>query len=133
MPYFTNKLMLGQVKTENQLNQWIKYEKSHPEVSIGQMRCRIGGVDGLFAIDFDDAAILYIPHVLQLIEDISGFVFDQDGRVGRLQHSCGEFLREHVHDERMQRLQTVELMGDVNTPGLISKLEEKHTWGGGGK
>lgn len=90
---------------------------------------RIGGIDGLFAIDFNDAAVLYVSHVLQLIEDVSGFIFDQDGRVRGLQHSCCQLLREHVHDKRVQCLQTVELMSDMNTPGLISELQEEDTLG----
>lgn len=93
------------------------------------MCCRIGGIDGLFAIDFNDAAVLYVSHVLQLVEDVSGFIFDQDGRIRGLQHSCCQLLREHVHDERVQCLQTVELMSDMNTPGLISELQEEDTLG----
>lgn len=34
-----------------------------------------------------------------------------------------------MHDERVQCLQTVELMSDMNTPGLISKLQEEDTLG----
>ncbi len=102
---------------------------SHPEVSVGQMCCRIGGIDGLFAIDFNDTAVLYVPHILQLVEDVPCFVFNQDGRVRGLQHSRCQLLREHVHDKCVQGLQTVELVSDMNTSGLIAKLQEKDTWG----
>ncbi len=102
---------------------------SHPEISVGQMCCRIGGIDGLFAIDFNDTAVLYVPHILQLVEDVPCFVFDQDGRVRGLQHSRCQLLREHVHDKCVQGLQTVELVSDMNTSGLIAKLQEKDTWG----
>lgn len=38
---------------------------------------RVGPVDGLLAVDLDDAAVLDIPRVLQLIEDVTGLVFDE--------------------------------------------------------
>lgn len=43
---------------------------------------RVRSIDGLFAINLDDAAVLDIPDVLELIEDIAGLVLDQDGGVG---------------------------------------------------
>lgn len=38
---------------------------------------RVGAVDRLLAVDLDDAAVLDVPRVLQLIEDVAGLVFDE--------------------------------------------------------
>lgn len=43
---------------------------------------REGSIDGLFAVNLDDAAVLDVPDILQLIEDVASLVFNQDGRVG---------------------------------------------------
>jgi len=88
----------------------------------------VGSVDGLLAENLDDAAVLDVPHVLQLVEDVARLVLDQDGRVGRLQHARGQLLREHVHDERVQRVQAAELVGDVHAARLVAVLQEQHAW-----
>lgn len=63
---------------------------THPQVSIGQVcRSRIGGVDGLFAVNLDNAAVLDVTDVLELVEDVPCLVLDQDGRVGGLEHPRG--------------------------------------------
>lgn len=47
------------------------------------MVSRVGAVDGLLAVDLDDAAVLHVPGVLQLIEDVPGLVFDEQSCAGR--------------------------------------------------
>lgn len=37
----------------------------------------VGAVDGFLAVDLDDAAVLDVPRVLQLVEDVTGLVFDE--------------------------------------------------------
>lgn len=87
---------------------------------------RVGGVDGLFAVDLDDAAVLDVPDVLELVEDVARLILDQDGRVGRLQHTRRQLLREHVDDEGVQRVQAAQLVGDVHPARLIPVLQEQH-------
>lgn len=43
----------------------------------------VGAVDGLFAVNLDYAAVLNVPRVLQLVEDVTGLVFDQQSCAGR--------------------------------------------------
>lgn len=53
---------------------------THSQVSIGQMWVVVSGVcaiDRLFAVDFDDTAVLNIPRVLQFVEDVTSLIFDQ--------------------------------------------------------
>lgn len=64
-----------------------------PEVAVSQVRVvvpGVGAVDGLFAVNLNHAAVLNVPRVLQLIEDVPGLVFDQQSRAGRpeTQHSA---------------------------------------------
>lgn len=100
---------------------------AHPQVSISQVcSSRVGSIDGLFAVDLDDAAVLDVPDVLQLVEDVARLVLDQDGRIGGLKHTCGQLLREHVHDESVQRVQAAQLVGDVHPACLIAVLQEQH-------
>lgn len=47
------------------------------------MVSRVGAVDGLLAVDLNDAAVLDVPRVLQLIEDVPGLVFDEQSRARR--------------------------------------------------
>jgi len=94
---------------------------------------RVGGVDGLLAVDLQHAAVLHVADVLQLVEDVARLVLDQDGRVGRLEHAGGQLLGEHVQDERVQRVQAAELVRDVHAPRLIAVLQEEHTWAGEGR
>lgn len=47
----------------------------------------VGAVDGLFAVNLDHAAVLNVPRVLQLIEDVTGLVFDQQSCAGRPEES----------------------------------------------
>lgn len=57
----------------------------HPQVAVGQVRVvvsRVGAVDRLFAVDLNHAAVLNVPRVLQLVEDVAGLVFDQQSRAG---------------------------------------------------
>ena len=89
----------------------------------------VGGVDGLLAVDLDDASVLDVPDVLQLVEDVARLVLDEDGGVGGLEHAHGELLREHVNDQRVESVQAAQLMGDVHPPRLVPKLQEQHTWG----
>lgn len=37
----------------------------------------VRAVDGFLAVDLDDAAVLDVPRVLQLVEDVTGLVFDE--------------------------------------------------------
>lgn len=61
----------------------LQLPSAHPQVSISQVcSSRVGSIDGLFAINLDDAAVLDVPDVLQLVEDVACLVLDQDGRVG---------------------------------------------------
>ena len=89
-------------------------------------RSGVGGVDGLFAVNLDDAAVLDVTHVLQLVEDVARLVLDQDGRVGGLQHAGGQLLGEHVDDEGVQRVQAAQLVGDVHAARLVPILQEQH-------
>lgn len=43
----------------------------------------VGAVHGLFAVNLNDAAVLNVPRVLQLVEDVTGLIFDQQSRAGR--------------------------------------------------
>lgn len=88
---------------------------------------RIGSIDGLFTVYLDDAAVLDVLDVLELIEDVPCLILDQDGRVGGLQHTCCQLLRKHVHDESVQRVQAAQFVGDVHPTRLISVLQEQHT------
>lgn len=100
---------------------------TYPQVSVSQVCSSwVGSVDGLFAVNLDDAAVLDVPDILQLVEDVARLVLDQDGRVGRLQHTCCQLLREHVHDESVQRVQAAQLVGDVHPTRLVSVLQEQH-------
>lgn len=59
---------------------------AHPQVAVSQVRVvvsGVGAVDGLFAVNLDHAAVLHVPWVLQLIEDVPGLVFDQQSCAGR--------------------------------------------------
>lgn len=101
---------------------------TYPQVSVGQVWGRgVGGIDGLFAVNLDDAAVLDVSDVLQLVEDIARLVLDQDGRVGRLEHAGCQLLRKHVHDESVQRVQAAQLVGDVHASRLIAVLQEQDT------
>lgn len=73
---------------------WIKWHKTcaqtstntHPQVSISQVWVvvpGVGAVDGLFAVNLNYAAVLNVTRVLQLVENITGFIFDQQSRAGR--------------------------------------------------
>lgn len=62
---------------------------THPQVSVGEVQVvvtRVRPVDRLFAVDLDDAAVLDVPRVLQLVEDIPGLIFDQQSGAGRSAH-----------------------------------------------
>lgn len=41
------------------------------------------------------------------------------------EHGHGEPLREHVHDERPQRVQAGQLVGQVHAARLLSELQEQ--------
>lgn len=59
---------------------------TYPQVSVCQVwvvMSRVGAVDGLFAVNLNYAAVLNVPWVLQLIEDITGLIFNQQSRAGR--------------------------------------------------
>lgn len=47
---------------------------------------RVGAVDGLLTVDLDDAAVLNVSWVFQLVEDITGLVFNQQSCAGRPEH-----------------------------------------------
>lgn len=87
----------------------------------------VRSIDGLFAINLDDAAVLNISDILELIKDIASLVLDQNSRVGGLEHTGCQLLRKHVHDERVQCVQAAQLMSDVHAPGLIAILQEQDT------
>lgn len=91
------------------------------------MGSRVCSVDGLLAVDLDDAAILDVSHVLQLVEDVACLVLDEDGCVGRFEHAHGEFLGKHVGNERVQSIQAAQLVGDMHPPRLIPELQEEDT------
>lgn len=67
------------------INLQLELASTHPQVSVGQV-CRSGvrSIDGLLAINLDDAAVLDVSDILKLVEDVAGLILDQDGRVGRL-------------------------------------------------
>lgn len=59
---------------------------TYPQVSVGQVGVvvsRVGAVDGLLAVDLDDATVLDVPRVLQLVEDVTGLIFDEQRGAGR--------------------------------------------------
>lgn len=61
-----------------------------PQVAVSQVRVvvpGVGAVDGLFAVNLNHAAVLNVPRVLQLVEDVPGLVFDQQSRAGRPEKS----------------------------------------------
>lgn len=66
-----------------------------------------------------------IPDILQFVENIAGFVFDQNGSVWGLKHPHCQLLRKHVDNEGMQSIHTTDFVGDMNSPCLIPKLQEK--------
>ena len=56
---------------------------TYPQVPVGQVGAVLAGVGPvhrLLAVDLDDAAVLDVPRVLQLVEDVPGLVFDQQRR-----------------------------------------------------
>lgn len=62
---------------------------TYPQVSVSQVWVvvsGVGAVDWLFAVNLNYAAVLNVPRVLQLVEDITGLVFDQQSRAGRPEH-----------------------------------------------
>lgn len=102
-----------------------------PQVPVRQVWVvvsRVGAVDGLFAVNLNYAAILNVPRVLQLIEDITGLIFNQQSCAGRPEHGHGEPLGEHVHDEGPQSVQAGQLVGQVYPASLLPKLEEQDPW-----
>lgn len=62
----------------------------------------VGAVDGLFAVNLNHAAVLNVPRVLQLIEDVPGLVFDQQSRAGRPenQHSAKPSNRDEPYQRQ---------------------------------
>lgn len=68
------------------------------------------------------------PDILQLVEDVARLVLDEDGSVGGLQHPHRELLGEHVDDEGVQGVHAADLMGDVDAPRLVPKLQEQDPW-----
>lgn len=65
------------------------HTSTYPQVSVGQVWVVVSGVgaiDGLFAVNLNYAAVLNVPRVLQLVEDVTGLIFDQQSRAGRPEH-----------------------------------------------
>lgn len=59
---------------------------AYPQVAVNQVRvvvAGVGAVDGLLAVNLNHAAVLDVPRVLQLVEDVTGLVFDQQSCAGR--------------------------------------------------
>lgn len=66
-----------------------KSTHTYPQVSVGQVWVvvsGVGAVDGLFAVNLNYAAVLNVPWILQLIEDVTGLIFDQQSCAGRPGH-----------------------------------------------
>lgn len=64
-------------------------DDTYPQVSVGQVWVvvsGVGAVDGLFAVNLNHAAVLNVPRILQLVEDVTGLIFDQQSRAGRPEH-----------------------------------------------
>lgn len=62
---------------------------TYPQVSVCQVwivMSRVGAIDGLLAVNLNYATVLNIPRVLQLIEDITGLIFDEQSSAGRPEH-----------------------------------------------
>lgn len=78
---------------------------THPQVAVSQVRVvvsGVGAVDGLFAVNLNHAAVLNVPRVLQLVEDVTGLVFDQQSRAGRPGNQRS--AKQSNPDEASQRL-----------------------------
>lgn len=78
---------------------------THPQVAVSQVRVvvsGVGAVDGLFAVNLNHAAVLNVPRVLQLVEDVTGLVFDQQSRAGRPGNQRS--AKQSNSDEASQRL-----------------------------
>lgn len=61
---------------------------TYPQVTISQMWVvsGVGTIDGLFAVNLNYTAVLNVSWVLQLVEDITSLVFDQQSCAGRPEH-----------------------------------------------
>lgn len=78
---------------------------TYPQVAVSQVRVvvsGVGAVDGLFAVNLNHAAVLNVPRVLQLIEDVPGLVFDQQSCAGRPENPYS--AKQSNSDEPSQRL-----------------------------
>lgn len=80
----------------------------------------------LSAVNLDEAAVVDVTRVLQLVEDVARLVLDEESRSGRTQCAHRQFLREHVHDEGVKRLHAGQLMSDVHPSRLVTKLQKQH-------
>lgn len=110
---------------------------THPQVSVGDV-CVVYGVGCVLcivvcvsyrsfsAVNLDEAAVVNVTRILQLVEDVARLVLDEESRAGRTQRAHRQFLREHVHDECVKRLHAGQLMSDVHTPRLVTKLQKQH-------
>lgn len=86
---FTTSLKNLKIRQKITLTDGGIKRQTYPQVSVGQVWVLVSGVgaiNGLFAVDLDDAAVLNVPRVLQLVEDVTGLIFDQQRRVRRPEH-----------------------------------------------
>lgn len=90
------------------------------------VRVVVSVVCGVSAVDLKDAAVMDPARVIQLVEDITCLVFDEDGGCGRAERTHVQLLREHVHNQRVKSLHAAQLVAEVNTPRLIAKLQEQN-------
>ena len=66
----------------------MKASCAHPYVSVGDVGAGlVGAVDGLLAVDLDDAAVLDVPRVLQLVEHVPRLILDEQRRAGTPAHT----------------------------------------------
>lgn len=101
---------------------------AHSQVSVGDVAvvCMlVSVVRSVSAVDLEDTAVVDPARVIQLIEDVTCLVFDEDGGGGRTERTHVQLLREHMHNQRVQSLHAAQLVAEVNTPCLIAKLQEQ--------
>lgn len=91
------------------------------------VRVVVSAVRGVSAVDLEDTAVVDPARVIQLVEDVTRLVFDEDGGGGRTERTHVQLLREHMHNQRVQCLHAAQLVAEVNTPCLVTKLQEQNT------
>lgn len=102
---------------------------AHPQVPVGDVavvHVVVSVEGGVSAVDLEHAAVVDPARVVQLVEDVARLIFDEDGGGGRAEHAHVQLLREHMHNQCVQRLHAAQLVAEVNTSCLIAKLQEQN-------